>query len=272
MGGEGQTGLVACFAVLYSATMGWLLAAAPMALVVFALVHFIKYRSGNFIWIYIIIFLGPIGALVYIIVEVLPGLRATHALSGKVAKKKRIQYLEAVIQDNPSSGNYEELAELYREQGDCVRARDCFNRAIDSRTNHADPFYGRALCALEMKDTNAAIADLERTIALDRSHDYFRAMGLLAHCYALNSDFQRAEALFREALRTSTLSETQYNYAELLAAEGRPQEARELVAKILSKRATLSGAMRREHESWFKRATALHKRLEAQAAMGSAGR
>ena len=243
-----------------------------MALVVFALVHFVKYRSGNFIWLYVIIFLGPIGALVYIIVEVLPGLRATHALSGKVAKKKRIQYLEAVIQDNPSSGNYEELAELYREQGNFARARECFDRAIGSRTTHADPFYGRALCALEMKDTSAAIADLEKTIALDREHDYFRAMGLLAHCYALNNDFARAEALFREALRTSTLSETQYNYAELLAAEGRTAEARDLVTKILSKRATLSGAMRREHETWFKRASALQKRLQAQPAMGSAAR
>ena len=243
-----------------------------MSLVVFALVHFIKYRSGNFIWLYIIIFLGPIGALVYIIVEVLPGLRATHALSGKGAKAKRIQYLEAVIQDNPSSGNHEELAELYREQGNFRRARECFDHAIDNRTHHPDPFYGRALCALEMKDVDSAIRDLEKTVAIDREHDYFRAMGLLAHCYALRGDFQRADVLFGEALRTSTLSETQYNYAELLAAEGRPDEARQLIAKILSKRATLSGVMRREHEPWFKRAAALQKRLEGQPAVGSAAR
>ena len=42
---------------------------ASMALVIFALVHFIKYRSGNWIWLYVIIFLGPIGAIVYLIVE-----------------------------------------------------------------------------------------------------------------------------------------------------------------------------------------------------------
>jgi hypothetical protein len=248
--------------------MGWLFASLPLALEVFALIHFIKYRSGSFIWLYIIIFLGPLGALVYVIVEVLPGLRATHALSGKVAKKKRIRYLEAIVQENPSTGNFEELAELYFEQGDLPRARECFDRAINSRTTHADPFYGRAQCALQMNDCGAAIPDLEKTVALDRSHDYFRAMGLLAHCYAIKGDFSRAEALFREALATSTLSETQYNYAELMAAQGRTAEAREMANKILAKRATLSGALRREQEIWFKRAAALQKRLQASSVAG----
>jgi hypothetical protein len=250
--------------------MGWLFAALPLALEVFALVHFIKYRSGSFIWLYVIIFLGPIGALVYVIVEILPGLRATHALSGKVAKKKRIRYLEAIVQDNPSAGNFEELAELYFEQGNVARARECFDRAINARTMHADPFYGRAACALQLNDFQAAIPDLEKTIALDRGHDYFRAMGLLAHCYASKGDFARAEALFREALTTSTLSETQYNYAELLAAQGRTAEAQAMAASIITKRATLSGALRREQEVWFKRAAALQKRLQASGAGATA--
>src|SRR5258708_8301456 len=98
--------------------MRLLFAAAPMALVVFALVHFIKYRRGSFIWLYVIIFLGPIGALVYIIVEVLPELRASPAIGGRFAKNKRVKYLQATVLDNPSAGNYEELADLYREQGD----------------------------------------------------------------------------------------------------------------------------------------------------------
>ena len=35
-----------------------------IALMVFAIVHFIKYRSGNWLWLYVIIFLGPWGALI----------------------------------------------------------------------------------------------------------------------------------------------------------------------------------------------------------------
>jgi hypothetical protein len=235
--------------------------ALGIVLVVFALVHFFKYRSGNYIWLYVIIFLGPIGALVYIFVEVIPDLRATHAGSGWFARRKRTEYLEAVVRDNPSAGNYEELADLYRERGDCAKARESYNHAISSRTDSPDPFYGRALCALVMNDVPAAVADLEKTVSFDRKHDYFRALGLLAHCYALQGDAARAEALFREALQTSTASETQFNFAEFLASQGRSEEARSLAEAILHKRATLSGPLRRQQEPWFGRAEALLKRL-----------
>jgi len=251
--------------------MRFLFAAAPMALVVFALVHFIKYRSGSFIWLYVIIFLGPIGALVYIIVEVLPELRASPAIGGRIAKSKRVKYLEATVLDNPSAGNYEELADLYREQGDFTRARETYSRAISGRTDHPDPFYGRALSALAMDDAAAAIPDLEKTASLDRKHDYLRALGLLAHCYAVTGDMARADTLFREALQTSTLSETQYHYAELLATQGRVEEAREMTQRILNKRATLSGPLRRQQEPWFKRASALLARLNAVASVGARG-
>jgi len=235
--------------------------ALGILLVVFALVHFFKNRSGNYIWLYVILFLGPIGALVYIIIEVLPGLRATHAGSGWLAKRKQTEYLEAAVCENPSAGNYEELADLYRERGEYAKARGAYNHAISARTDSPDAFYGRALCALAMNDVPPAIADLEKTVSFDRKHDFLRALGLLAHCYALQGDAARAEALFREALQTSTASETQYNFAEFLASQNRRDEARSLAEAILHKRATLSGPLRRQQQPWFSRAEALLKRL-----------
>src|SRR5205807_2228992 len=107
----------------------------------------------------------------------------------------------------------------------------------------------------------AAIPDLEKVLSFDRKHDYFRAMGLLAHAYGMTGNLARAEELFKEALQTSTLSETQYHFAELMASQGRLDEARELAQRILNKRATLSGPLRRAQEPWFKRAEALIKSL-----------
>jgi hypothetical protein len=247
--------------------MGWLgYGAIPMLLMIFALVHFVRNRSGNYFWLFIIIFLGPIGAIVYILVEVLPEWRSSGAVGGHFAKRKRLRELEAAVRDNPSTGNFEELADLYREEGDCGRARAAYDRAIGPRTDFPDPFFGRALCALAMNDIPAAIADLEKVLTFDRKHDYFRAMGLLAHCYAVRRENARAEALFREALQTSTLSETQYNFAEFLASTGRIDEARETAERILNKRASLSGPLRRAQEPWFARAAALLKQLESRRA------
>ena len=230
-------------------------------LVIFALIHFFKRGSGNWMWVMLILFLGPVGAVVYIIVEVVPEWRGANPAAGWSARRNRTRELEAAVYDNPSTGNYEELAELYRESGDFTRARAAFDKAITPRTDHPDPYYGRALCALALNDPKSAMADLEKVLGFDRKHDFFRAMGLLAYCCAATGDPVRAEQLYREALEISTLSETQYNFAEFLSSQGRIDEAREMVQRILNKRASLSGPLRREQEPWFKRADLLLRSL-----------
>jgi hypothetical protein len=239
---------------------------APLLLMVFALVHFFKRGSGNYLWVFLIIFLGPVGSLVYIIVEVLPELRAGHASSGWMTKRKRIRELEAVVLDNPSAGNYEELADLHLQDQNYARARECFDRAISSRTDLPDPFYGRAICSLHLGDIQKAIPDLETVLAMDRKHDYGRAMGLLADGYARTGQAEAAEKLFREALTTSTLSETQFRFAEFLAAQGKSGEARDWAQRVVNKRATLSGPLHRADAHWIRQAEPLLKQLGASPA------
>jgi hypothetical protein len=239
---------------------------APLLLTVFALVHFFKRGSGNYLWVFLIIFLGPVGSLVYIIVEVLPELRAGHASSGWMVKRKRLKELEAAVLDNPSAGNYEELADLHLQDQNYARARECFDRAISSRTDLPDSFYGRAICSLHLGDTQKAIPDLETVLTMDRKHDYGRAMGLLAYCYAQTGQADAAEKLFREALTTSTLSETQFRFAEFLATQGKSDEASDWAERVVNKRTTLSGPLHRADEHWIRQAKSLLKQLSASPA------
>src|ERR1051325_11297040 len=234
-------------------------------LMVLALVHFFKYRGGNYIWMYVIIFLGPIGAVVYLIVEVLPELRSTNTSFKWLGRRKRVRYLEAVVADNPSAGNYEELADIYLEQGDYARARECFAKAMTSRTDIPHHFYGRALCALQMGDTAAAIPDLEKTIAIEPKHDYSPAGGLLGNAYDQMGRNEDAERVFRETLRTSTLSETQFYYARFLANQGRIDEARNLALQVVRKRDTVSPQLRRADRHWFSASQALLKQIRSSA-------
>ena len=99
------------------------------------------------------------------------------------------------------------------------RARECFDHVLHEAES-IDPFYRRALCAIALNDFPAAAADLERVVARDPKYDYQRAAGLCAHVLAKIGRREQADALFAETLQTSTLSETQYNYACFLAADG----------------------------------------------------
>lgn len=225
-----------------------------------AVVHFIRRRPDGF-WLWIIIFGGGFGAIVYIAVEALPDLGLLRQSFKVFPRRKRIGELEAAILDNPSAGNYEELADLYMEEGKFERARSCYTKSISSRTDSPDPFYRRGVCEIQLQEYPAALNDLERVVSKDRKYDFLRAAGLLAHAYANTAQPEKADALFREVTATSTLSETYYNYALFLASQQRSQEARYWAGQILAKKPTMPRYLRRRERPWFRKATALLKRV-----------
>jgi hypothetical protein len=230
---------------------------------VIAIIHFIRRRPDNY-WMWIILF-GPsgVGALAYIVVEVVPDLGLLRRSFTIFSHRKRIGALEVIVLDNPSAGNFEELGDLYLEQKKFPQAKDCYDRAISTRTDSPDPFYRRALCEIEMADFPGAAEDLERVMKKDPNYDYQRAAGLLALAWANSGRHDQAASLFEKVTQTSTLSETQYNYAQLLAAQGNLAEARQWLQKIASKKATMPGYLKRRERPWFRKASALMKRLPA---------
>ncbi len=179
-------------------------------------------------------------------------------------RRKRIRELELAILDNPSAGNYEELGLLYLDDGNFSRARACYDKAISARTDSPDPFYRRGIVEVELEDFAAAVPDLERAVAADPKYDFYRAPALLAHAYVNTGEPEKAEILFQQATKISTMSETYYNYALLLQAQGRIAEARQWTQKILDKRRTMPAYLRRRERPWFRKAYALLARLSVQ--------
>jgi hypothetical protein len=229
---------------------------------VVAIVHFVR-RRPDFFWLWIILF-HWVGALVYIAVEVIPDAGLLSTSFQAFPRRRRIRELERAILDNPSAGNYEELGLLYLDDGDFARARACYDKAISSRTDSADPFYRRGIAEIELGDFPAAVPDLERAVTADPNYDFQRAKGLLAHAYAQTGQSEKAEALFQQATKTSTSSETYYNYATFLQSQGCTEEARQWAQKILDKRPTMPANQRRRERPWFRKAYALLARLRLQ--------
>jgi hypothetical protein len=226
----------------------------------FAIIHFFRRRPEGY-WFYVIIFLGPPGAAVYVIAEVVPDLGLLRDVFQGFGRRSRIQKVETDILDNPSPANYEELGELYKDQREYAKGREAFTNAISARSDSIYTFYSRALCSLALNDLAAAIPDLEHVVAGDRKFDYYRAVGLLADAYARTGQLDRAESLFAEVTQISTTPETLYNYASFLKTANRREEAREWAQKLLAKKRTLPRYMQRRERPWFRRGKALLKEL-----------
>ena len=225
-----------------------------------AMVHFIRRRPDT-IWLWIIIFLGPIGALVYIFMEVVPDLGLLRQSFDSYGRRKRITHLEALVLQNPSSGNYEELGDLYLDENKYARAREYYDKAITPRADLPDAVYRRGIAEIHLGDFPAAVRDLEQTTSRDPKYDFHRAIALLAHAYANTNEPDKAEALFKHATEVSTLSETYLNYATFLVAQKRPAEAREWAQRVLAKKPTMPRYLQRRERPWFRQANALLKRL-----------
>ena len=211
---------------------------------------------------FIILFLGPLGrADIYF----RRGTSLTLDCSANPSRYFRVVSglgeLEIMVRDNPSVGNYEELGDLYMDDGRLLLARAAFDKAIAARADTLDPFYRRGVCAILLGDAAAALPDLKRAVDEDPEYDFHRAAGLLAHAYAQTGQKETAEALFRQTTITSTLSETYLNFADLLASEGRNTEARAWAQKVLDKKPTMPDYLRRRERPWFRSAREMLKRL-----------
>ncbi len=227
---------------------------------ILALVHVVRRRPETY-WIWIILLGGFLGAAAYIVVEVAPDTRLLGDFFKGFHRRSRIQQLEAIILDNPSSGNYEELADLLLDQKQYARARDCYDKAIAARANSMDAFYRRGLCSLALKDNLRAVADLEHVVGHEQRYDHDRAAGFLAQAYGLEGQAEKADALFATATQFSNAPEIHYNYARFFQAQGRTNEAREVVQRMLDRKRTMPRYLQRLERPWFRKANSLLKEL-----------
>jgi hypothetical protein len=234
----------------------------PWGLIVqaLALVHFFRRRPEQY-WFFVIMFLGPVGAGVYLVIEAVPDLGLLRHVYDAMGRRKRIAHLEALVLQNPAAGNYEELGELLLDEKKYARARECYDKAISPRTTSPDPVYRRGIAEIHLGDFAAAVRDLEYVTERDSRYDSHRALGLLAHAYAGNGQAEHAAAAFERATEFSTLSETCLNYATFLASTDRHAEARDWAERVLAARQAMPRYLQRRERHWFRQASALLKRL-----------
>jgi len=230
-----------------------------------AIVHCAKQGRDRF-WIWILLIGGLVGVAAYVLLEVLPGWSEVKRGFTAPARRKRIAMLRAIVRENPSAGNYEELGDLLVQQKKWGEARDAFDRAIAARNDLLDSFYWRGVCSFHVGDDAAAIRDLQYVVEREPKYDYSRARCFLARALARAGRTDEAMAAFDRLVESTTASESLVLAAEFYAANGRAGTAGELVESILARRETMPAYQKRRDRAAFRAARTLRRKLRRQAA------
>ena len=228
-----------------------------------ALAHFFWRRRANPTWLWIIFIGGFVGAAAYLVVEVAAEADVLRSANERRARKGRISAVETRILDNPSIDNLEELGELYWDEKNYAKAREAFDRAIQTRSDAPRTFYRRGLCALEMGDAPAAVPDLEYAFRMEPKLDFHRGGMFLARAYAATGRDAEAAKVFAATMERTSTPEMLFSYAAFLCAQNKKDEAREWLERLDEKRRTSPRFAQRVDRPWFNRGKALLRELSA---------
>ena len=226
-----------------------------------AVIHWSRKRPDTF-WLWIIIIGGFIGALAYFLIEGAPDFGSLRRSFKGPARRRRIRMLRAMVLDNPSAGNFEELGELLLEQKRYAEAVDAYDRALAAQSDSIDPVYRRALALFACGESERAARDLAHVLSVDPRYDYSNAACLYARTLALTGRTEEALAAFERLLETSHAAPILYEAAALYADHGRAADARAIVERLIAREITMPSYQKRRDRAWLRKAKALRRRLE----------
>jgi len=231
-----------------------ILASLPVILDLLCIIH--VYRTGRPQWWYLVIIMFPmLGALAYLIFEILPQAGGTRVVK-RVIKvidpgadlKARIREVErcgsvdnkaALADELINGGQFDDAIELYKS---CL---------VGLHADQPGLVFGLAEAYFYKRDGDNALATLDRVIELE---PWFRSgEAKLLRARTLASTGRTAEALaqYEAILEHFPGEEARCRYASLLASLGRVEQAARLLAEA-EKRASLNGRQyTRNNKEWL---------------------
>jgi hypothetical protein len=235
----------------------------PLALVLFLIdvtliVHAAK--TGRFSpWAYLILLLPGIGALAYVLVELLPewlgsvqGQKARQRVFNTLDPEKQYRRLADDLAISDTIANRVDLAEECLLLGKFEEARIHFENAL-SRPMGDEPNYalGKAKAEFGLKRPHDTVATLDALRA--RWPDFQSADGHLLYARALEESGREAEALdeYRALVDYYAGAEARVRLGLLLQKLGRDAEAKRLFADVLTQMRRSPKYVRKTQAEWI---------------------
>lgn len=207
-------------------------------------------------WLWILIFLGPIGALAYFI-SVRPAIipaQLIAVLTGKPTTAGQIKEIKAKIRRSPDSFLYLSLGRLYIDAKKAEEAVKALEKSLelDKENPAAHLFLGKAF--VELKKYRESIPHLEVALKTKERDHLVQAYRLIGESLEKLGEEKKAMNYYDQLIRMYPFSEARYIYGLLLHKHNRPAEARTQMEAIITEAEDLPDFSQKKERAWVGRA------------------
>lgn len=192
-------------------------------------------------WLYLLIFLPGIGAIIYIIREILPSLRGSAVTTSSVQllfPNNRIKELERNLKIAETDANKLRLAEEYARQQNFSKAMELTASCLKGiHANNAGMMMDMGRYAFGAGQYNESLAWLDKALR-EKNNRFDKPEDDLLYAKALHKsgDIVKAENAYKMMIRLHHSMEGRYNYGLLLKEAGRTDEAKEQFRTVIEER------------------------------------
>jgi hypothetical protein len=235
--------------------MSWLLSIAYWIPTIVAVVDYFR-RRPDWYWLFIIFFFGPLGAVVYLVVVVLPKSGFEESVAMSLGDRRRKRELEHRVKTDPLPGHLAELGELNYKDGKYVLAIERLTKAIESGIDHEDARYFLGRSYEKEGDYENAIEHLVKVVRKDPRYKFGEAMMALGRSCEATGRKADAVAAYRRILENNTYAQARYRLALLIIEDGKLDEVRTLMRKIVDESFDQPGFAKRKEGQYVSKAKA----------------
>jgi len=235
---------------IFSGAYGYYIIAA---LQIICILHALKTNRRD--WIYLLIFLPGIGAIIYIIRELLPGWRVSGINSGNMKNffpSGRIKELERNLKIADTDANKLRLAEEYARQQNFEKAMALTKSCLKGiYANNDGMMLDMGRYAFGAGQYAESLAWLDNALKqkqnkFDKPEDEL----LYAKTLHRSGDIARAETAYKQIIRVHHSMEGRYHYGLLLKETGRNEEAKTQFRTVLDERDLHPKHVRHMNAKW----------------------
>lgn len=208
----------------------------------------------NYFWMYLILFLQPIGPLVYFVTHKLPDFQAGRRLHRFILGGRRLRELKAKAYQVDIPYHWTKLGEEYLAGRNWADAATCFEEALKRDPRGEEAHYGLGQARLALGQYQAALDELRPIVEGQPRYNHGEGQLSVARAWKGLGDVEEALAAYRALLQHYTYSEVRYEYAELLYGSGEQEEALALMRRILEDGRIATGFSRAQERRWGRKA------------------